>query len=76
MAALRKDEGLMAVGLFDSALAKKTRRPALAYYGRGVAREMTGRLREAYQDYRQASLIEPRWNEPKAELARFTVHSR
>jgi tetratricopeptide (TPR) repeat protein len=73
MAALRQDDGAQAVSLFDAALAKKTRRPALAYYGRGVAQEMAGRLREAYLDYRQASLLEPRWRDPKIELARFTV---
>jgi tetratricopeptide (TPR) repeat protein len=73
MAVLRMNEGGKAVPLFNSALEKKTRRPALAYYGRGVAQEMAGKLKEAYLDYRQASLIEPEWREPKIELTRFTV---
>jgi tetratricopeptide (TPR) repeat protein len=73
MAVLRMNDGAQAVPLFNSALQKKTRRPALAYYGRGVAQEMAGKLKEAYLDYRQASLIEPEWREPKIELSRFTV---
>jgi len=73
MAALRQNDGVEALALFDTAIEKKTRRPALAYYGRGVAQEMEGKIREAYLDYRQASLIEPGWREPKIELTRFTV---
>jgi tetratricopeptide (TPR) repeat protein len=73
MAVLRMNDGAQALPLFDAALEKKTRRPALAYYGRGVAQEMAGRLKEAYLDYRQASLLEPQWREPKIELTRFTV---
>jgi tetratricopeptide (TPR) repeat protein len=66
--------GETAKPLFDTALAKKTRRPELAYYGRGVAHEMAGQVRAAYQDYRQASRIDPKWRQPKVELARFRVN--
>lgn len=59
--------------LFDSALANKTRRPELAYYGRAVANELSGQVRAAYEDYRQASLLDPSWKDPKADLARFSV---
>lgn len=59
--------------LFDSALAKRTRRPELAYYGRAVANELSGQVRAAYEDYRQASLLNPSWKDPKADLARFSV---
>jgi tetratricopeptide (TPR) repeat protein len=62
-----------AIGLFDAALQKRTRRPALAYYGRAVALEEKGRIKEAYLDYREASRIEPKWREPQTDLARFTV---
>jgi tetratricopeptide (TPR) repeat protein len=62
-----------AIALFDTGIEKRTRRPAIAYYGRAVANEMGGRIKQAYLDYRQASLIEPKWREPRAELARFTV---
>ncbi len=68
------DSGQAAKPLFDSALAKKTLRPELAYYGRGIAHELTGEVRAAYDDYRQASRIDPKWREPKAELARFRVN--
>jgi len=60
--------------MFDTALAKKTRRPELAYYGRGVANELSGEVRAAYRDYREASRIDPHWRQPKLELARFRVN--
>ena len=62
-----------AVPLFNTALEKETRRPELAYYGRAVANELGGHVKQAYLDYRQASLIDPRWEDPRNELARFTV---
>jgi tetratricopeptide (TPR) repeat protein len=77
VAVLRQPEGWAhAVPLFDAALAKKTRRPALAYYGRGVANELGGHVKEAYFDYREANRIEPKWHDPQVELARFTVRDR
>jgi tetratricopeptide (TPR) repeat protein len=59
--------------MFDTALEKRTRKPALAYYGRAVANELSGHVRAAYDDYRQASLLDPKWQDPRAELARFSV---
>jgi tetratricopeptide (TPR) repeat protein len=59
--------------MFDTAIEKKTRRPELAYYGRAVANEMAGEVRAAYNDYRQASRLDPKWREPQVELARFRV---
>jgi Flp pilus assembly protein TadD len=74
MALLRlPGSGEQAVGLFDTALAKKTRKPAFAYYGRAIAHELNGRIPDAYRDYRQASALEPKWRDPRNELARFTV---
>ena len=67
------DAAQQARPMFDTALAKKTRRPELAYYGRAVANELTGQVRAAYEDYRQASLLDPSWKDPKADLARFRV---
>ncbi|MFL6844634.1 MAG: tetratricopeptide repeat protein [Allosphingosinicella sp.] len=69
----RTDAAQQAVPMFDSALAKRTRKPALAYYGRAMANELTGRAAAAYHDYREASRIDPKWREPKADLARFRV---
>ncbi len=74
MALLRLPNGWeAAVPLFNTAIEKRTRRPAIAYYGRAVAYEMGGQIKEAYYDYRQASVIEPKWRDPRVELARFTV---
>jgi len=73
-AMLRRPQGWQdAVPLFDQALAKKTDRPELAHYGRAIAHEMGGNLKQAYLDYRQASVLAPKWKEPAAEMARFTV---
>jgi tetratricopeptide (TPR) repeat protein len=68
------ESGQEARPMFDSALAKKTRRPELAYYGRAVAHELGGQVRAAYRDYRQASRIDPKWRQPKLDLARFRVN--
>jgi tetratricopeptide (TPR) repeat protein len=74
MAALHLDNGWQqAVPLFDTALGKGTSRPEIAYFGRAVAHEMGGQVKAAYFDYRQASRLAPKWGDPKAELARFTV---
>jgi Tfp pilus assembly protein PilF len=76
MAVLRGSDSAGAVSLFDTAIVKKTRKPAIAYFGRAVANELGGDIRAAYRDYRQASRIEPKWGLPKAELARFTVRQQ
>ncbi|HEX8512171.1 MAG TPA: tetratricopeptide repeat protein [Allosphingosinicella sp.] len=68
------DSGEEAKPFFDSALAKKTRRPELAYYGRAVAHELSGEVGAAYRDYRQASRLDPKWRQPKEDLARFRVN--
>jgi tetratricopeptide (TPR) repeat protein len=47
-----------------------------AYFNRGIAHEELGQLREAYKDYLQASTLNPIWEEPKRELARFTVKNQ
>ena len=73
MASLRTENWAAALPLFDEAIARETRRPAIAYYGRAVANEMSGKVREAYYDYRQASLLAPEWRDPQTELSRFRV---
>ena len=74
MATLRLPNGWeQAVPLFNTAIERRTRRPAVAYYGRAVAHELGGEIKAAYHDYRQASVLEPKWNDPRAELTRFTV---
>ena len=65
-----------ALPLFTVALEKKTQRPALAYYGRGVVHEDLGDVRAAYLDYRRATEADPKWTAPRRELTRFTVRRR
>jgi tetratricopeptide (TPR) repeat protein len=74
MATLRLPNGWeRALSLFDTAIEKQTRRPAIAYYGRAIAHELGGQVKLAYLDYRQASVIDPDWREPQVELARFSI---
>lgn len=73
--AMLKSEGRWreALALFDEGLRRRTRRPAVAYFGRAVANELGGNMKQAYLDYREASLLAPKWRDPQVELARFTV---
>ena len=76
MAFIKLDDEAGAVPLFTTAIEKKTRKPAIAYFGRAVAHELSGEIKQAYLDYKQASLIDPKWRVPREELSRFTVRSR
>jgi tetratricopeptide (TPR) repeat protein len=64
---------LEAIAMFNEALARKTSRPELAYFSRGVAHEVAGNLTQAYRDFKRAQQLAPRWNEPAEELSRFRV---
>jgi tetratricopeptide (TPR) repeat protein len=44
-----------------------------AYFNRAMAREDMGDLKGAYLDYREAAKMDPSWDRPQKELARFTV---
>lgn len=72
--ALLRDEGRWrsALPLFEAALVKNTRRPAVAYFGRAVVREGLGNIEAAYHDYRRAAELAPEWDQPRQELSRFT----
>ena len=39
--------------------------PALAYFGRGLANEDMGNIRDAYADYRRAAQLDPQWSAPR-----------
>ena len=43
------------------------------YFDRAMAREDMGDIKGAYADYRQASQLNPQWDKPQRELARFKV---
>lgn len=62
-----------AVPLFSAAIEKRTKRPAHAFLGRGIAYEELGNLKSAWADYRSASAAAPRWEQPRLELARFRL---
>lgn len=65
-----------ATKLFDRSLALRTKFPAIAYFGRGLANEDRGDLRGAYADLRRASELNPGWNAPIEELKRFQVRRK
>jgi tetratricopeptide (TPR) repeat protein len=73
---IRLNDAQGALPLFSMALEHDTSRPALAHYGRAVANEALGNVREAYFDYRRASELAPEWEEPRTELRRFRVVTR
>lgn len=70
---LRRDRAAEALPFFTAALERRTRKPALAHYGRAVAHEAMGDVRAAYADYRRASRLDPEWAPPRRELSRFSV---
>lgn len=47
--------------------------PEKVYYNRALAYEKLGQSREAYFDYIKAIELKPTWEQPRIELARFTV---
>lgn len=75
-ALLRRENPTEALRLYTVALERDTSRPAIAHYGRAIANEQLGNVREAYADYQRASQLAPDWNDPRAELQRFRVVQR
>jgi Tfp pilus assembly protein PilF len=47
-----------------------------AYYNRALAYEGIDDMKAAYLDYQKAVELKPDWEQPKIELARFTVQRR
>jgi tetratricopeptide (TPR) repeat protein len=50
-----------------------TKEPQRAWYNLGIGYERLGNIQKAYESYRQASVIDPAWQDPKDEMARFKV---
>lgn len=61
------------IAAFNTGIELGTVEADKAFFNRGLAHEETGNLRQAYYDYQQAVELNPTWNEPKVELARFTI---
>jgi tetratricopeptide (TPR) repeat protein len=72
---LKENRPREALALLDSSLKAGVRRPALAYFARGLANEDLGDLSAAYADYVRARELEPAWNLPGQYLARYEVRS-
>lgn len=73
MAALKVGDSRAAEPMFEKALALRTVRPALAYYGLAIVNEDRGNVRQAYEDLQRARSLEPRWQLPAEELKRYVV---
>ncbi len=58
---------------YGHALALGPQQPEAVYFDRALAREDLGDIKGAYADYREAARLNPSWDRPKAELARFAV---
>jgi tetratricopeptide (TPR) repeat protein len=64
------DEGVRETEL---GLQLKSKEPERAYYNLGIAYEYLGNLQKAYDSYKQAALLDPKWQDPKDQMARFVV---
>jgi tetratricopeptide (TPR) repeat protein len=62
-----------AVAQLTAGLELKPSRPEVAYYTRGIANELLGATREAYEDYKAAVALKPNWTEAAEQLQRFSV---
>ena len=76
IAQIREGKGRAALSMIELAIELQTRRPALAYYARGIVNEDLGNVRQAYADLIRARDLEPGWNDPVRELQRFRVARR
>lgn len=73
---MRQGRTAEALPLASRAVELNTRRPALAYYIRGMAYEDAGDVKSAYADLRRAQQLEPEWSYPAEELKRYSVRRR
>jgi len=73
---LRVGDGRSALPYLEKALELRARRPALAYFARGIAHEQTGNIRAAFSDLTRAQQLEPGWSMPGEALARYRVLDR
>lgn len=57
----------------DRGLALNAEEPEKAYFNRALAYEGLGDLKQAYLDFKKASELKPDWDQPRQEMARFTL---
>jgi len=65
-------EGLTEI---DRGLNMNPEEPEKAYYNRALANEGLDDMKAAYLDYMKALELAPNWEDPRRELARFTVEN-
>jgi tetratricopeptide (TPR) repeat protein len=58
---------------FTRALALQPSHPERVYFNRALAYEDSGDLKQAFLDFSKAAEIDPSWDKPAKELARFSV---
>ena len=73
---LRTGDGDAALPFLEKALQLRARRPALAYFARGIAHEQSGNFRAAYSDLIRARDLEPGWSMPAQALERYQLVQR
>jgi tetratricopeptide (TPR) repeat protein len=76
IAQMKAGNGRAALELAARSIELRTRRPAIAYYIRGLANEQAGNFKAAYADLNHARKLAPKWQEPAIELARYQLRSR
>jgi len=69
----RSDEAVKAL---DQGLALKPDQPQNGHFIRAVAREKSGDVKGAYEDFRRAAELAPDWARPQHELRRFAVRAK
>ncbi len=62
-----------ALAEIDRGLALGVDEPAKAYYNRALVHESLMDAKSAWLDYRRAQELDPDWDAPRRQLARFTV---
>ena len=65
-----------AIAALTAGLVRNPSRPEVAYYTRGVANELIGATREAFEDFKAAVALKPDWQEASEQLQRFSVVRR
>lgn len=66
----RYEEGIADI---DHGLTLNPEEPEKAYFNRALAKEGIDDMKGAYFDYLRATELNPKWEAPRHELARFTV---
>ena len=74
--ALKRGESQLALQFVEKAIALRTRKPAVAFYMRGIAHEEAGNVRAAYADLQRARALDPKWPLPAVELQRYRLRTR